>query len=454
MVNTILISTFARQDYGIMKSTPIKKEVVDRLVDDLGIKDFAQATIREVKQVAAKAEKESGVEFIKMEMGIPGLPAAQVGVDAQIKALQEGIAHSYPDIQGAPSLKQAASQFVKAFIGVDIKPEGCVPVCGSMQGTFASFLTCLQADKKKDTVLFIDPGFPVQKMQLQVMGGKYETFDVYDFRGDKLRAKLESYLSKGNICAIVYSNPNNPSWICFNEDELKTIGELATQYDVIVMEDLAYFAMDFRKNLSVPFEPPYQATVARYTDNYMLLISGSKAFSYAGERIGVTCISDKLFHRHYPDLADRYEGLPFGPVFSTRMLYALSSGTSHSAQFAMAAMLQAATEGKYDFRKEISVYGQRAHQLKEIFCRHGFHVVYDKDLDEPIADGFYFTIGYPGMTSGELAHELMYYGVSAICLITTGSHQEGLRVCTSFIEDHQYALLDERMAIFQENNPR
>ena len=454
MVNTILISTFARQDYGIMKSTPIKKEVVDRLVDDLGIKDFAQATIREVKQVAAKAEKESGVEFIKMEMGIPGLPAAQVGVDAQIKALQDGIAHSYPDIQGAPSLKQAASQFVKAFIGVDIKPEGCVPVCGSMQGTFASFLTCLQADKQKDTVLFIDPGFPVQKMQLQVMGGKYETFDVYDFRGDKLRAKLESYLSKGNICAIVYSNPNNPSWICFNEDELRTIGELATQYDVIVMEDLAYFAMDFRKNLSVPFEPPYQATVARYTDNYMLLISGSKAFSYAGERIGVTCISDKLFHRHYPDLADRYEGLPFGPVFSTRMLYALSSGTSHSAQFAMAAMLQAATEGKYDFRKEISVYGQRAHQLKEIFCRHGFHVVYDKDLDEPIADGFYFTIGYPGMTSGELAHELMYYGVSAICLITTGSHQEGLRVCTSFIEDHQYSLLDERMAIFQENNPR
>ena len=189
-----------------MKSTPIKREVVDRLVDGLGIKDFAQATIREVKQVAAKAEKESGVEFIKMEMGIPGLPAAQVGVDAQIKALQDGIAHSYPDIQGAPVLKEAASQFVKAFIGVDIKPEGCVPVCGSMQGTFASFLTCLQADKKKDTVLFIDPGFPVQKMQLQVMGGKYETFDVYDYRGEKLHDKLVSYLDKGNICAIVYSN--------------------------------------------------------------------------------------------------------------------------------------------------------------------------------------------------------------------------------------------------------
>ena len=434
--------------------TPIKKEIVDTLIAQLGIQDFAKATIREVKQVAAMAEQQSGVEYIKMEMGIPGLSAAKVGVEAQIKALQNGIASQYPDIQGYPELKRQASRFVKAFIGIDIAPEGCVPVVGSMQGAFASFLTCSQADKRKDTVLFIDPGFPVQKMQLQVQGVSYETFDVYDYRGERLGPKLESYLEKGNICAIIYSNPNNPSWVCLTEDELRTIGTLATKYDTIIIEDLAYFAMDFRQDLSVPFQPPYQPTVGRYTDNYLLLISGSKAFSYAGERIGVVCISDKLFHRHYPDLAARYEGLPFGLVFSTRMLYALSSGTSHSAQYAMAELFRAACDGEYNFRDDIKVYGERAHKLKEIFLRHGFYVVYDKDLDQPIADGFYFTIGYPGMTSGELARELMYYGVSAICLITTGSHQEGLRVCTSFIRDHQYEQLDERMAIFAQNNPR
>ena len=435
-----------------MKQTPIDPKLIDSLVGELGINDFAKATIREVKLVAARAEKQSGVEFIKMEMGIPGLPAAKVGVEAQMKALGNGIANLYPDIQGLPELKNEASRFVKAFIGIEIAPEGCVPVCGSMQGTFASFLTCSQADSKKDTVLFIDPGFPVQKMQLQVMGVKYETFDVYSYRGERLGEKLESYLKQGNICAIVYSNPNNPSWICLNEEELKTIGQLATQYDAIVMEDLAYFAMDFRRDLSKPFLPPYQPTVGRYTDNYILLISGSKAFSYAGERIGVTCISDKLFHRHFDELAARYGGLTFGPVFSTRMLYALSSGTSHSAQYAMTAMLRAASNGEYDFRSEVSVYGKRAHQLKEIFLRHGFHIVYDKDLDEPVADGFYFTIGYKNMSSGQLAYELMSYGVSAICLVTTGSDQEGLRVCTSFIEDHQYAQLEERMSIWEENH--
>ena len=289
-------------------------------------------------------------------------------------------------------------------------------------------------------------------MQLKVMGVGFETFDVYDFRGDQLHDKLESYLQKGNICAIVYSNPNNPAWICLTEDELQTIGRLATQYDCIVIEDLAYFAMDFREDLSVPFQPPYQPTVARYTDNYMLLISGSKAFSYAGERIGVVCISNALFSRHYDDLSARYEGLPFGIVFSTRMLYALSAGTSHSAQYALAAIMRAAADGTYCFHDEIKVYGERARRMKDIFQRHGFHIVYDRDLDRPVADGFYFTIGYGDMTGSQLARELLYYGVSAINLITTGSHQEGLRICVSHMRDDLLPSLEQRMEEFHKEH--
>lgn len=436
-----------------MKNTPINRELIDSTINEFQIVDFSKATIREVKAIAAKAEEESGVEFIKMEMGVPGLPPSSVGVQAEIAALQKGIASLYPDINGLADLKLQASNFVKAFINVDISPEGCVPVTGSMQGTFASFLTCSQCNPEKDTILFIDPGFPVQKQQLVVMGQKFETFDVYDYRGEKLKDKLESYLKKGNISAIIYSNPNNPSWICLKEEELKTIGELATQYDVIVLEDLAYFAMDFRKDLSQPYQAPFQPTVAHYTKNYILLISGSKAFSYAGQRIGVSCISDSLYHRSYSGLTARYGGGTFGTVFIHRILYALSSGTSHSAQYALAAMLKAACEGKYNFINEVKVYGERARKLKEIFLRHGFYLVYDNDLGEPVADGFYFTIGYPSMTSGELAKELMYYGVSAISLVTTGSKQEGLRACTSFIKDNQYKLLEQRMQIFEKNHP-
>ena len=85
-----------------------------------------------------------------------------------------------------------------------------------------------------------------------MLGHDFYSFDIYDYRGKKLRDKLESYLDTGKISSLLYSNPNNPSWICFNEEELAIIGELANQYDVIVLEDLAYFGMDFRKDISVP----------------------------------------------------------------------------------------------------------------------------------------------------------------------------------------------------------
>ena len=436
------------EKYINMKNTPIDYDIVNETIDEMSIPDFGKATIREVVAIASRLEEKTGQEFIHMEMGVPGLPPAAVGVEAEIEALRNGVASIYPVIDGLPRLKKEAARFVKAFIDVDVDPQGCVPVVGSMQGTFTSFLVAGQCNPEKDTILFIDPGFPIQKQQIVVLGYKYEAFDVYDFRGDKLREKLESYLEKGNIAAVIYSNPNNPSWICLKDEELRTIGDLANKYDVIVLEDLAYFAMDFRKELGTPFQPPYQPTVARYTDNYLLLISGSKAFSYAGQRIGVVVISDKLYHRVYPGLTDRYGGGTFGSVFIHRALYAISSGVSHSAQYAMAAMMKAASDRDFAFLEEVKEYGHRAKRLKDIFLRHGFHLVYDTDLGEPLADGFYFTIGYPGMTGGELMKELIYYGVSSISLITTGSRQEGIRACTSFIKDNQYDLLNERLSLF------
>lgn len=437
-----------------MKNKPIDTQIADNIIEKFHLPDFGKATIREIVAISNQIEKQTNVEFIHMEMGVPGLKAAQVGVDAEIVALESGVASIYPNIDGIPALKQEASRFVKAFIDVDISPEGCVPVVGSMQGTFTSFLVCGQCDEKKDTILFIDPGFPVQKQQLVVLGYKYESFDVYNFRGEKLKDKLESYLAQGNISAIIYSNPNNPAWFCLTDEELKTIGTLATQYDAIVIEDLAYFAMDFRKELGIPFQAPYQPSVAKYTDHYILHISGSKAFSYAGQRIGVAAISDKLYHRAYSNLTKRYGGGTFGTIYIHRALYAISSGTSHSAQHALAAMFKAASDGEFNFVEEVKEYGKRAHKMKEIFTKHGFEIVYDKDMDEPIADGFYFTISYPGMTGGELMKELIYYGISAISLSTTGSNQEGLRACTSFIKDYQYAVLDERLALFAQNQAK
>jgi len=437
-----------------MKDTPINYEVVKSKIADSKIQNIGKATIREIKKLINEIECETGDRFIRMEMGVPGLPAVEIGVEAEIKALKSGVAAIYPEIDGVPELKNETARFVKLFLDVDVLPENCIPTVGSMQGGYATFMTVNRMYKEKDTTLMLDPCFPVHKQQHAVIGTKFEAFDVYDYRGDKLRDKIESYLKKGNIANIMYSNPNNPSWICFTEKELRIIAELANKYNTVVIEDLAYFAMDFRKDYSKPGVAPHQPSVAKYTDNFILLISSSKAFSYAGQRIGMMVVSPKLWNTVAPDLKRYYVSDNFGRAMLFGTIYSLSAGVTHTVQYAMAAILKAANDGTYNFVEVVKEYGEKAKIMKKLFTNNGFCIVYDKDENDLIADGFYFTFSYPGFTGEQLLEELLYYGVSAISLAITGSSRnEGMRACVSLVNRNQFPDLENRLKKFHEHHP-
>lgn len=418
------------------------------------VADLSHATIGETLLVAQYLEQKTGIPFIRMDQGSPGLPANRYGIEAEKRALDSGIGSQYPAAAGVKELKEAASRFVKAFIDIDITPRSCVPTVGSVAGSFGGFIACCQRDPLKNKVLFIDPGFPIQKSQLRVLGIGWREFDIYPYRGEALRAKLEEELSAGDIAAIIYSNPNNPAWISLEEEELRIIGQLATRYDAIVMEDLAYFAMDSRHDLSHPFEPPYVRTVARYTDNYLLMLSSSKIFSYAGQRMALLCISDKLFERQFPALAERYHdsGI-FGPTLIASILYMITSGCTASTQYGYAEMLRLSADGTINFVADTKAYAERARRMKQIFCDNGFTITYPHDVTELIGDGFFFSLSYPSLTGGQLVTELMHYGVSSINLDTTGSLEPGVRACTSRMRPELYPVLEKRMRQFHADHP-
>ena len=428
---------------------PIDKATLADVLKQMDILEISRATIRQSGAIARALEKATATEFLHLEMGIPGLPPTKVGIEAEKSALDAGVASEYPNMYGIPKLKEQSSRFLKAFLDIDVSPLGCIPTVGSMQGSFSTFLLCAHLEPQKDTILFIDPGFPVQRTQARILGIKSDSFDIYEYRGDKLRDKLESHLKGGNVAALIYSSPNNPAWFNLTEEELKTIGELATKYDTIVIEDLAYMCMDFRKPLGRPYEPPYQPTVAKYTDNYIIMMSGSKMFSYAGQRIAIIAISDGLYHREYPLLKEWYRMSRLGDAYVFAVLYAVSSGASHSAQYALAEMLRAAADGELDFVTAAAEYARRASVTKKMFKENGFHIVYDMDGDEPVSDGFFYTVGYEGLSSGELMGELIRYGISTIALSTTGSRQDGVRICVSQLNrPEQFNLLEERLRLF------
>ena len=382
----------------IMQNNLIDKQLVDTTMAQCGVSNLDDASIRDTVKIANLLEKATGEKFIRMEMGVPGLAPSRIGTEAEIEALKHGVAQFYPMLEGYPVLSEEASRFVKNFMDVDIRPEGIIPTVGAMQASYVAFMALTECHKGKDTILFIDPGFPVQKTQLEV------------------------------------------------------IGKLATEYDTIILEDLAYFAMDFRKDLSHPGKAPFQPTVAKYTDNYIFMISSSKLFSYAGQRLGLLCISDALFHKKYEHLKERYKADKLGYTITYKLIYTQTSGTAHSPQYAVAAVLEAANEGRINILTDVREYGKRAEIMKTLYKNAGFKVVYDKDGHEDVADGFYFTIYYPGMTGAELAKELLYYGISSITLKGCGSTREGLRACVSQVGLDQMDTLKDRIERFAKDH--
>lgn len=428
---------------------PVEEKVLDTVLKKLEIPDITSATIRQIATVASEVEKEAGEKIIHLELGNPGIPPAVIGVEAECEALRQGCAQYYPNVAGIPQLKENANKFLKAFFNVDVPADCIIPTTGSMQASFTLQFLLKQRLAEKDTLLMLYPGFPAQRHQAKLLGLKLDSFDIYEHRGKKLEAILEEKMKSGKITAMLYSNPNNPAWTNLTEEELEIIGRLATKYDVIVLEDLAYLGMDFRTDFGKPYEAPYIPTVARYTDNYIMMVSGSKIFSYAGQRIALVCMHPEVFYRHYEALENFYEMPAFGDAYVYGVLYCASSGTAHSAQYALAAMMEAAVEGKLNFVENCSEYGRRAKICKKAFTDNGFHIVYSMDGNEKISDGFFFTAGYGDMTGEELQKDLMLYGISCISLPSTGSEQNGVRLTVSTISDDKtFDALNKRLEAF------
>ena len=265
--------------------------------------------------------------------------------------------------------------------------------------------------------------------------------------------EIKKHVDNDKIGGILWSSPNNPSWSCLNDLELRQIAEICDANDILAIEDLAYIGMDFRKDYSVPFSKPFIPTVGKFGKNWITLISASKAFSFPGPRCAISVISPHINEKKYSNLKDFCDREQFGHAFSLGGLYVTTSGTSHTAQYALAKMLDAATNNNFNFIEITSEYGRRAEKVKEIFLKYGFEQVYKKDMDEPVGNGFYLTMSYPKYDGNDLMLELLRYGISTITLKSTGSvRHEGLRVCISFIGLEKIPLLEDKLRKFMEDH--
>ena len=119
-------------------------------------------------------------------MGIPNIPTPNIAKEAEKKAIDDGLQGNYPPFDGIPQLKKAGSDFVKAFLDLDVKPEHVIPTCGSLQGGYISQALAGNMHSGKKTILYLDPTFPVTRYQARFLGLESDGIELYDNRGPEL----------------------------------------------------------------------------------------------------------------------------------------------------------------------------------------------------------------------------------------------------------------------------
>ncbi|WP_420550267.1 aminotransferase class I/II-fold pyridoxal phosphate-dependent enzyme [Litorivicinus lipolyticus] len=416
-----------------------------------GIEQLERASIRQLVMMVSDLEALSGVDFVRMELGVPGLSPAPQARAAEHAVIDSPLLAQYPALNGNPSLRQALSQFFKSFMNVDVPADNCIPTAGAMQASLAAFWLVANLHPTRTKILFLDPGFPTQIQQVQSLGIAYERVDVFAQRPRRVADQIRPYLENGDIAGIVYSNPSNPVWNCLAPEELEEIAALCDAHETIALEDLAYFGMDFRVDYSQPNQPPYPPSMGHYTHRCIQMFSGSKLFNYAGQRTGAVVIPEALMAIESEQLKARFGYASLRNALLFGVIQPTTAGLCQSAQAGFEGALRAMLDGKWNPLIEARAYEQRAVKLKAALSAHGFELLYDADGDTPIADGFYFAFGHPAYPDAGLAQALIEFGVSATPLTDAGAHHKhGLRACVGLMTDDDLHRIVGRLAAFQE----
>src|SRR5574344_1060933 len=90
--------------------TPLDYDIVTEAIEQMGLGDFSEATIRDIQSLSRILEEKTGETVIHLEMGVPGLKPSDIAMKAEQEALANGCATIYPPNGGIPRIKKAASE--------------------------------------------------------------------------------------------------------------------------------------------------------------------------------------------------------------------------------------------------------------------------------------------------------------------------------------------------------
>lgn len=204
------------------------------------------------KKVTNQPAYSSDIRY-DLRTGFPDLavvPKDDLGTIAQ-NIIAEGRGLQYAgDMQGIPEAREQVAAFVSRYIDTNIHMDNLMISSGALWGIDA---TCRALTEPGDVVLVEDPTFffaiGILKMSNVEVVSVPLTKEGIDL--DKLEATLKKY---GDRVKLFYAIPSyqNPTGVCYTEDNRKRMVELAQQYNVTILEDSTYHMLYFNDDNPPP----------------------------------------------------------------------------------------------------------------------------------------------------------------------------------------------------------
>jgi aspartate aminotransferase len=226
----------------------------------------------------AKQMKAEGIDVVGFGAGEPDFDTPQHIKDACAKALADGFT-KYTPAAGIPELRQAIADKFKRENGLSYKPSQVIVSCGGKHSCYNVIMaTCEAGDE-----VVIPATYWLSYPEMVKLAGAtpviIPTTDATEFKVTP--AQLRQAITPRTRLFILNS-PSNPTGSLYTRDEIKALGDICVQKNVLIMSDEIYekLVYDGAEHVSVAGLSPahYEHTIITH--------GFAKAYSMTGWRLG------------------------------------------------------------------------------------------------------------------------------------------------------------------------
>ena len=236
----------------------------------------------------ARALKQAGRNVIGLGVGEPDFDTPDNIKQAAIKAIQDGRASKYTNVDGIAELKQAVVRKFKRENGLDYKPSQITVGTGGKQVLYNAFVATLNPG---DEVIIPAPYWVSYPEMVLLAGGEPVAVTTTMESGFKMSASALERAITPKTKWVLLNSPSNPTGSAYTKAELKVLTDVLVKHPhVWVLTDDMYEHLvydDFEFFTPAQVEP-------RLYERTLTLNGVSKAYCMTGWRIGFAGGSEPL----------------------------------------------------------------------------------------------------------------------------------------------------------------